>query len=399
MQRVFRYLFLVTLLAGQYGCGQKGAKLQKSVVPPDKTLFETGQEYLEKSQYIKARLAFQTLINTYPDSELTAESYLAVGDSFYREAGTENYLQAEDQYKNFIIFFPTHPKAADAQMKIISLNMRMMRAPDRDPTYAYKAQDAIKKMLEQFPNSEFIPAAQDLLTEVQENLAQKDFLVGKFYADKGNHRAAKSRFKEIIDSYPDYSGKDETYYMMAQSLEKTESSDEAAIYYGRLAQGFPFSKRFDEAKARLDAMGKPVPPVDTVLAAQNEAKQKPSEGFSPLRPIVDFGKALGFIGPPDPYVRAKKMVEAQSTATAQAAALASEAGKSGDDILITTTLTKSATGETKEKTVLGANAKENGPAAATDGDKAKASKKKKKNENSNKKPKKGDAKKAQIKSP
>jgi len=54
--------------------------------PPDRTLFETGEEYLEKSQYIKARLAFQTLINTYPDSDLAADSYLAIGDSFYSEA-------------------------------------------------------------------------------------------------------------------------------------------------------------------------------------------------------------------------------------------------------------------------------------------------------------------------
>src|SRR5207247_11451362 len=102
-----RYVFLLVLL-GTWGCGQKGAKLQKSVVPPDKTLFETGQEYAQKSQFIKARLAFQTLINTYPDSELSAESYLAICDSFYKESGTVNFLRAEDQYKYFIIFFPVH---------------------------------------------------------------------------------------------------------------------------------------------------------------------------------------------------------------------------------------------------------------------------------------------------
>ena len=101
-----RIALAAVILAGLWGCGPKGAKLQKSVVPPDRTLFETGSEYLKKNQYIKARLAFQTLINTYPDSEVSADSYLAIGDSFYDEGGTENLLQAEDQYKNFIIFFP-----------------------------------------------------------------------------------------------------------------------------------------------------------------------------------------------------------------------------------------------------------------------------------------------------
>ena len=147
MRLSLRHTLLLLLLLSVWGCGQKGAKLQKSVVPPDKTLFETGSEYLKKSQYIKARLAFQTLINTYPDSDMAAESYLAIGDSFYDEGGTENLLQAEDQYKNFIVFFPTNPKAADAQMKIVSLNMRMMRAPDRDQQASYKAEAAIKRML------------------------------------------------------------------------------------------------------------------------------------------------------------------------------------------------------------------------------------------------------------
>ena len=67
MRLTVRFFIFCLMLIGSWGCSQKSAKLQKSVVPPDKTLFETGSEYLEKSQFIKARLAFQTLINTYPD--------------------------------------------------------------------------------------------------------------------------------------------------------------------------------------------------------------------------------------------------------------------------------------------------------------------------------------------
>ena len=230
MRLISKYVLLLPLVFLVWGCGQKGAKLQKSVVPPDKTLYQTGSEYLKKSQYIKARLAFQTLINTYPDSEMAADSYLAIGDSFYNEGGTENLIQAEDQYKNFIVFFPTSPKAADAQMKIVSLDMRQMRAPDRDQQSTYKAEMAIKKMLEQFPDSDYVPIAKQYLNEVQENLAQSNYGIGQFYADRGNFAGAKSRFQEIADKYPNYSLMDEAYLRLAQSLEKTQNPDEAAIY-------------------------------------------------------------------------------------------------------------------------------------------------------------------------
>ncbi len=41
-------------------CGQKSAGLQEAAVAPDTMLFENGMTYLEKNQYIKARLSFQT---------------------------------------------------------------------------------------------------------------------------------------------------------------------------------------------------------------------------------------------------------------------------------------------------------------------------------------------------
>jgi outer membrane protein assembly factor BamD len=359
MRPILRTLSFLLVLLTLWGCGQKGAKLQKSVVPPDKTLFETGQEYLEKSQFIKARLSFQTLINTYPDSELASESVLAIGDSFYDEGGTENLLQAEDQYKNFIVFFPTSPKADDAQMKIISLNMKMMRAPDRDQSYAYKAQDALKRMMDQFPDSEYIPFAKEQLRQVQETLAQSNFGVGKFYLDRGRSRAATSRFKENVEKYPEFSGMDENLFLLAQSLEKSENSDEASIYYSRIATGFPFSPRFEQAKTRLEELGKPLPQVDTQLAAVNESRQKPPEGFSPLRPIKDFGKALGFVGPPDPYETAKRGVEATRAETSPAqAAAAGDADKPAGDFPIQATITKSSAGQSEAKATLGTESKE-----------------------------------------
>lgn len=345
-------------------CAQKGAKLQQSVVPPDKTLFENGQEYLKKNQYIKARLAFQTLINTYPDSEVASEAYMSIGDSFYDEGGTENMLQAEDQYKNFIIFFPTHPKAADAQLKIISVNMKMMRSPDRDQNYTERAEVEIKKFLDQFPNHEYAPYVRRYLDEVQENLALRDFGVGQFYAGRGNYLGAISRLKDIPDKYPGFSMMDETYFQLAQAMEKIQLADQAALYYGKIAAGYPFSKHFEESKTWLADSGKPVPSVDEKLAAENQARLRPAEGFSPLKPLSDFAEALGFKGSPDRYEVTKKEVEAQKAAAAQAAQDANS-----DDVLIKAVLTQDASGKKGETAVLNSNPKGTGQATDKKNDK------------------------------
>jgi len=278
-------------------------------------------------------------------------------------------LQAEDQYKNFIVFFPTHPKAADAQMRVISANMKMMRAPDRDQQYSFRAEHEIRKMLEQFPNSDFIPIVEKYLIEVQERLARGDFGVGKFYAGRNNYSGAKLRYQEIIDNYANYSAYDEALFHLADALEKLNRPDEAAIYYARIASGYPFSELFDVAKERLLALGKPLPEVDTHLAALNEAKLKPAEGFSPLKPLVDFAAALGFKGEPDRYEAAKKMIEAEKAETPEVLASApAEGGKETDDILIQTTLRKDASGKTEEITILGADTSGSQSSASNDAD-------------------------------
>ena len=356
-----RSIFLCAVLIFAWGCGQKSAKLQKSVVPPDKTLFETGSDYLNRSQYIKARLAFQNLIMTYPDSEMAAEAHFAIGDSFYEEGGTENLLQAENQFKDFIVFFPAHPKAPDALMKVISVNMRSMGAPDRDQHYAYKALQVIRSFLQQFPDNDFVPIVKQYESDVEESLARGDYGVGKFYQERGNLAGAKGRYKDIVDSYPDYTDIAEIYYLMGDILEKTNNPDEATIYYGKVISEYPFSKRSEESKTKLTALGKSVPLVNTKLAAQNEAKIKPAEGFSPLKPFIDFGKALGFVAPPDRYKEAKEIIMAEKAKVAEEAGKQAEAEAPAEDIQIETVIRKSATGESSDTTILSGSANSNTP--------------------------------------
>jgi outer membrane assembly lipoprotein YfiO len=375
MKSMIRCALIGAILILIGGCSQKSAKLQRSVVPPDKNLFETGSDYLEKSQYIKARLAFQTLISTYPDSEMTPLSYFAMADSFYEEGGTENLLQAEDQYKNFIIFYPNHPKAQDAQMKVVSANMKMMRSPDRDPQYSYAALREIKAFMQRFPDSDFLPIVRQLKTEVEENLAAGDLGVGRFYEDKGNYAGAIGRYRGIIDEYGEYSGMDEVYFRLGGISEElikrtiaaagdkaseeeavkriNVAKDEAAEYYKKIVTGYPFSEYYEGAKERLIALDRPVPEVDAKEASTNQSRLKPEEGFSPLKPFIDFGKALGFVGLPDRYEEAKK-----SLAEAEAkGAVPGEAGLTDDDIQIETIIRKSASGEVEDSTTLGGGSK------------------------------------------
>ncbi len=298
-------LFLVVVIA--VGCGQKSADLQDGAVPPDTTLFENGMKYLKKNQFIKARLAFQTLINTYPDSEFTPISFLSIADSFYREGGTSNLTQAEAQFKDFIIFYPTHEMADDAQMKVAAINFRLMRAPDRDPTNSKKAMLELRKFLRDYPDSPLAPTAREVLWEVEENLAYGVRMKGDFYYKKQRFEASSKRYEEVVRDYKNFSGTDATLYSWADSLERKGSVDQAATIYERIAREFPFSEYHEKAIEKLTVLERDVPQVDQAAAERHQANQRPVEGFSFFDPIRNVWKT--FTGGTDIYELARQRAE------------------------------------------------------------------------------------------
>lgn len=310
MRNIVRLTLVASALIVLASCGgRKGADLQEGAVAPDKTLFENGMKFLGKKHFIKSRLSFQTLISTYPESEYTPTSFLSIADSYYEEGGKENLLQAEAQYKDFIIFYPTHESADNAQMRIAAINYRLMKPHDRDPTYTRKAEIELKKFLDDFPDSELAPTAEEFLRQVREELSRGVHGVGVFYHERKRYSAAANRFEEVVEEYPEFSRLDESLFHLANSLENLGRVEEATVYYSRVAREYEFSPYFDNAREKLVLLERPVPQLDKEKAARNLARMKryEKEGFSFLSPVRGV---LGiFTGREDPYEVARRRAE------------------------------------------------------------------------------------------
>src|SRR5258705_10166933 len=164
--------------------------ISKDTQQPDKVLFDRAIGDIERGRYEVARLTLQTLMNTYDTSEYLAKAKLAYADSWFREGGTHGLAQAEAEYKDFILFYPTLEESAEAQEKVCMIHYRQMEKADRDMTHAQRAEDECRNLLVQFPNSKFAPEAQQHLREIQEVIAEGEMRRGTFYHTKGSNPAA-----------------------------------------------------------------------------------------------------------------------------------------------------------------------------------------------------------------
>jgi outer membrane protein assembly factor BamD len=251
---------------------------------PDKVLYDRAQADLKAGRYTEGRLALQTLINTYPDSEYLAKAKLAVADSYYKEGGTTNLTQSIQEYNDFRTFFPFLDEAAYAQMQIGLAHYKMMEKADRDKTQGEAAEDAFQAFLLSYPQSPLVPKAEQYLRDIQEVLADGDYKVAYFYYAKADYRASAARLVEVTDRYPLFSQNDDALWMLgniyerAKQVSKNEDdknhwSDLASKCYDRIVRDYPLSKNAPGAKARLKDMGRPVPSPDPDAIVRMQKQQ------------------------------------------------------------------------------------------------------------------------------
>jgi len=240
---------------------------------PDKILFEKADNEIQHGRYDVGRLTLQTLINTYPDSEYLAKSKLAIANSYYQEGGISGLTQSEAEYKDFITFFPTAPEAPEAQYRVGMAHFRMVGKPDRDLAEAKAAEIEFREFLLKYPDSTYMPRVKARLREVQELVAEGDYIIAHFYYQKGAYLAARGRFMEIADQYPNYSQADSALWYLGQTLEHLKAPKAAAPYYARLLKNYPISPHSKEAKGRLVAMHEEVPHATKAVLARARADE------------------------------------------------------------------------------------------------------------------------------
>jgi len=320
-RRVIVAVLLGTMLFAA-GCSNKKVKNPIANVDskqPDKVLYDRAMDAMKHGKYDVARLSLQTLINTYPDSEYIARAKLAIGDSWYAEGGSAAWTQAESEYKDFQTFFPNMPEAAEAQMKIANIHYKEMEKPDRDYTHAKRAEEEYRQLILQYPDSKLVPEAKERLLEVQEVLAEREYLIGHFYFIRESWPAAIARLKSLVDTYPLYSGADEALYELGEAYQKeidvlrasrlTEQqkgglikqyTQQAADAYTRIITRYPLDPRAADAKKKLQAMNQPVPTPTPEAIAQNK-KEIESRGH-----VSMYGKVMeNFKHAPDTTAAAK----------------------------------------------------------------------------------------------
>ena len=240
----------LALLAG--ACASSGTKVPVGTLEPDKFLFERGTAALDNRKWFSAREFFTTLNDTYPQSQFRADAKLGIGDSHLGEGSAEGYVLAQNEFREFLAFYPTHKRADYAHYKLAMTHFYQMHGPERDQTETREAIKELAAFLERFPRSAIVPEAQEKLREAKDRLSQSEYRVGFFYFRNKWYPGAIERFAAVLKSDPQFTNRDAVYYHLGECLMKIERPAEALPYYDKLLAEFEKSEFLEKARLRVD---------------------------------------------------------------------------------------------------------------------------------------------------
>jgi outer membrane protein assembly factor BamD len=245
-------LVVVTVLSG--ACSARQTTPPAGTAQPDRFLFERGTEALQMEEWMNARTYFQQIVDGYPQSPFRPDAKLGAGDAHLGEGTSESVVLAANEFREFLTFYPTNPRADYAQYKLAMSHFRQMRAPERDQTETKAALVEFDVFFQKFPNSTLTAEVKQNWRTARDRLSAASHLVGLHYYRIRWYPGAIDRFREVLRDDPAFTGRDAVYFYLAESLARTDKAAEAIPYFERLLTEFDRSEHLEDAKVRLQAL-------------------------------------------------------------------------------------------------------------------------------------------------
>jgi len=257
----------------------------------DRYLHDKGTEALAGKRWLRAREYFRQLYDGYPQSAYRPDAKLGLGDAYLGEGSAEALVLAQNEFSEFLTFYPSSRRADYAQYRLGMTHFKQMLNPERDQTQTREALAEFETFIARYPNSALLPEVKEKYRQARDRLSESEYRVGLFYYRVRWYPGSIERLKGVLDNDPEYTGRDAVYFYLGEGYLKLDRKAEALPYFDRLTAQFPKSEFLVRAKRRVDE-------IKTAMAAPPAAPPKKDQGESeggtclgaraPLTPRVNF---------------------------------------------------------------------------------------------------------------
>lgn len=247
-------VFLTILLAACSGIGG-GSAADRSIrldgYTPEQ-IFERAEYELERGRTNDAAYYFSEIERLYPYSTWARRALIMQAFSYHRGQDYENSRAAAQRY---IDFYPTDKDAAYAQYLLALSYYDQVDEVGRDQGLTFQALQALRTVIEVYPDSEYATSAMLKFDLAFDHLAAKEMEVGRYYLRKKHYTAAISRFRSVVEDYQTTTHTAEALYRLVEAYLSLGLANEAQTAGAILGYNYQSTDWYQDAYKLLTARG------------------------------------------------------------------------------------------------------------------------------------------------
>ena len=253
MPQAGTWLCMAVLAAGLSACSGQQATERPLESYTAEEIYKRGEVVLaSKSKPQEALTYFQEVERLYPYSEWAKRALIMQAFTLHK---AKEYEQARAAAQRFLDFYPGDEDAAYASFLLALSYYDQIDEVGRDQGLTFQALQALRVVMEQYPDSEYAKSAMLKFDLAFDHLAAKEMEIGRYYLKRGNYTAAINRFRAVVQDYQTTTHTAEALHRLVECYLALGLTDEAQTAGAILGFNYQSSPFYDDSFRLLKGQG------------------------------------------------------------------------------------------------------------------------------------------------
>lgn len=252
MRRFHPALFLAAALSLSLPACTSQEEEEESLIEKNEsveTLYNRAGDTFAEKKYKAAISEFEEVERQHPYSDWAVKAQIMAGYSAYRAHEYDDAIAILDRFAKL---HPTSPDTPYAYYLKAMCYYEQISDVGRDQKVTAEAQDALREVVERYPDSDYARDAKLKLDLTEDHLAGKEMQIGRYYLKRQEYLAAINRFLIVVRDYQTTSHVPEALHRLVESYVSLGVTEEARKYAAVLGYNYPGSEWYQYSYALMN---------------------------------------------------------------------------------------------------------------------------------------------------
>ncbi len=251
--RVIGVVLAAALLAG---CGDGYDRVRAGDVPIEgftaEQIYGRAEFELNRNKADDAAFYFAEVERLYPYSEWAKRAVIMQAYAYHQG---KDYEQSRAAAQRYIDFYPTDDDAAYAQYLLALSYYDQIDEVGRDQGLTFQALQALRTVIERYPDSEYARSAILKFDLAFDHLASKEMEIGRYYLKREHYAAAINRFRSVVEDFQTTSHTAEALHRLVEAYLSLGLTAEAQTAGAILGHNFQSTEWYQDSYKLLTGQG------------------------------------------------------------------------------------------------------------------------------------------------